>query len=140
GCRCRESSRPETSPARARRWSCSRCRSGTPRPRCSTRWSTSSSPTARTSTTGSSSSSHSRSSGVARANVLVLACGALAREVLAIVRGLEHVEVRCLPAALHSFPQQIAPAVDRELRESAGRYDQVFVAYADCGTAGALDR
>jgi hypothetical protein len=77
----------------------------------------------------------------ARPEVLVLACGAVAREVLAVValNGWEHVTVRCLPAKLHSTPQHIAPAVDAKLAELAGRYERVFVAYADCGTGGALD-
>jgi hypothetical protein len=75
-----------------------------------------------------------------RPTVLVLACGALAREVLAVTRRLEHVEVRCLPARLHSVPRRIPALVDRELSCAAGRYERVFVAYADCGTAGALDR
>lgn len=76
-----------------------------------------------------------------RADVLVLACGAIAREVLALIalNGWQHVDVRCLPAKLHSTPQLIAPAVDAKLTEVVGRYDRVFVAYADCGTAGALD-
>ncbi|MGZ8687924.1 MAG: DUF1638 domain-containing protein [Gaiellaceae bacterium] len=75
------------------------------------------------------------------ATVLVLACGAIAREVLAVVRtgGWQHVHVRCLPAQLHSRPERIAPAVDAKLRELDGRYERVFVAYADCGTGGALD-
>jgi Protein of unknown function (DUF1638) len=74
--------------------------------------------------------------------VLVLACGALAREVLAVVsaNGWEHIDVRCLPAALHSEPRRIAPAVDEQLSLLRGRYRRVFVAYADCGTSGALDR
>jgi hypothetical protein len=74
--------------------------------------------------------------------VLVLACGAIAREVLAVVglNGWQHVTVRCLPGKLHSRPEQIAPAVDAKLRELAGRFERVFVAYADCGTGGALDR
>jgi Protein of unknown function (DUF1638) len=74
--------------------------------------------------------------------VLVLACGALAREVLAVVgaNGWEHVTVRCLPAELHSAPKRIAPAVDEQLTALRGRYDRAFVAYADCGTSGALDR
>jgi hypothetical protein len=74
--------------------------------------------------------------------VLVLACGAIAREVLAVIElnGWEHVELRCLPAQLHSTPQRIPPAVDAKLAELAGRYERVFVAYADCGTAGDLDR
>jgi len=75
------------------------------------------------------------------ARVLVLACGAIAREVLAVVRagGWPHVRVHCLPAQLHSRPERIAPAVDAKLRELAGDYERVFVAYADCGTGGALD-
>jgi uncharacterized protein DUF1638 len=73
--------------------------------------------------------------------VLVLACGAIAREVLAVIRmnGWDHVTVRCLPAKLHSTPEKIAPAVDAKLTELVDRYDRVFVAYADCGTGGALD-
>jgi hypothetical protein len=73
--------------------------------------------------------------------VLVLACGALAREVVGVVRAnrWEHVDVHCLPAQLHWTPRLIAPAVDDALEEASGRYDRVFVAYADCGTAGGLD-
>ena len=73
--------------------------------------------------------------------MLILACGAIAREVLAVIRlnGWTHVDVRCLPAKLHSTPERIAGAVDAKLTEIAGRYEHVFVAYADCGTAGALD-
>jgi hypothetical protein len=76
------------------------------------------------------------------AEVLVLACGAIAREVLSVVslNGWQHVTVRCLPGKLHSRPERIAPAVDAKLREAKGRYGQIFVAYADCGTGGALDR
>jgi hypothetical protein len=76
------------------------------------------------------------------ARLLILACGAIAREVLAVVglNGWQHVDVRCLPAKLHSTPDRIADAVDRKLTELSGAYEQVFVAYADCGTAGALDR
>jgi hypothetical protein len=77
----------------------------------------------------------------ARPDVLVLACGAIAREVLAVIRlnGWTNVTVRCLPAKLHSRPERIAPAVDAKLSELRGRYERVFVGYADCGTAGALD-
>jgi hypothetical protein len=73
--------------------------------------------------------------------VLVLACGAIAREVLAVVElnGWTHVDLRCLPAKLHSRPERIPAAVDAKLTELAGRYERVFVAYADCGTGGALD-
>jgi hypothetical protein len=73
--------------------------------------------------------------------LLVLACGALAREVLAIVQanGWEHVEVRHLPPELHATPRRIPQALDKALREAASCYDRVFVAYADCGTTGAID-
>jgi Protein of unknown function (DUF1638) len=75
------------------------------------------------------------------ARVLVLACGAIAREVLAVIEssGWSHVDVRCLPATLHSRPERIPAAVDAKLDELAPRYERVFVAYADCGTGGALD-
>ena len=78
----------------------------------------------------------------AEADILIVACGAIAREVLAVVRlnGWEHVVVRCLPAKLHVVPQKIAAAVDAKLEEAKGRYERVFVAYADCGTGGELDK
>lgn len=74
--------------------------------------------------------------------VLVLACGALAREVLALVRlnRFAHVDVTALPAALHLRPERIPDAVAAKLSELAPRYERVLVAYADCGTGGALDR
>jgi hypothetical protein len=73
--------------------------------------------------------------------ILVLACGALARELLAVValNRWEHVDVRCLPATLHLRPERIAPALDAALGEAAGRYEHVFVGYADCGSGGAVD-
>jgi hypothetical protein len=76
------------------------------------------------------------------ASILVLACGALAREVLAVVRvnRWTHVDVTCLPARLHLRPELIAGAVDAKLRELGPRYERTFVAYADCGTGGELDR
>ncbi len=76
-----------------------------------------------------------------RPDVLILACGAIAREVLAVIElnRWTHVDVRCLPAKLHSTPQKIAGAVDAKLTELKGQYESIFVAYADCGTGGALD-
>ncbi|MFC0479984.1 DUF1638 domain-containing protein [Gellertiella hungarica] len=75
--------------------------------------------------------------------VHVIACGAIAREILAVVRmnGLGHVELSCLPAIWHAHPEKIAPGVRTAIAEArqagAGR---IFIAYADCGTGGALDR
>ncbi len=78
-----------------------------------------------------------------RRPTLVLGCGALARELLELVavNGLAGaVDVRCLPAPLHNRPEQIGPLLDAKLAELAPHYDRVFVAYADCGTGGAVDR
>jgi len=73
--------------------------------------------------------------------VLVIACGALARELVDVIKGngLEWVDVECLPAKLHNTPDQITAAVERKLDAAAGRYQKVFVGYADCGTGGTLD-
>ncbi|MEM9795488.1 MAG: DUF1638 domain-containing protein [Pseudomonadota bacterium] len=75
-----------------------------------------------------------------RGRVLVVACGALAREILAIrdQAGLDHIDLHCLPAILHNDPDRIPAAVEAALIERAGTYDSAFVAYADCGTGGAL--
>jgi len=79
-----------------------------------------------------------------RANngTLVLACGAIARELEALRRAgpLAHVTLRCLDAALHNRPERIAPAVDAAIRKHEGSFARIFVAYADCGTGGELDR
>ncbi len=78
-----------------------------------------------------------------RAPALVLGCGALARELLELVdrNGLAGaVDVRCLPAPLHNRPNQIGPLLDARMAELAPQYEHVFLAYADCGTGGAVDR
>lgn len=74
--------------------------------------------------------------------LLVLACGALAREILALIRvnGWDHVDLHCLPAILHNHPQKIAGAVEEAVLARRDGYEQVFVAYADCGTGGDLGR
>ncbi len=70
----------------------------------------------------------------------VLACGALAAEVSSIAhrRGWE-IDVHPIPALLHNRPERIAPALGAELDRLSSRYDRVAVAYADCGTQGAID-
>lgn len=72
---------------------------------------------------------------------LVIGCGALARELLHLVRagGFEHVEITCLPAKLHNRPAGIPERLRAKIREARGRYDRIVVAYADCGTGGVLD-
>jgi Protein of unknown function (DUF1638) len=73
--------------------------------------------------------------------VLVIACGALAREILALKRlnGWEHLDLQCLPAKLHLWPDRIPDAVEAAVAEARGRYPEIFVAYADCGTGGLLE-
>ena len=76
-----------------------------------------------------------------RRGTLIIACGALAREIAALRRANDWsaIDVRCLPAELHNRPERIAPAVQAEIRAQRAHYAQIFVAYADCGTGGALD-
>lgn len=74
--------------------------------------------------------------------ILVLACGALAREILALkeANSWEHLELHCLPAKLHLFPDQIPDAVRKAVAEFRPQYDEIFLAYADCGTGGILQK
>jgi len=70
----------------------------------------------------------------------LLICGALGKEVKAIVDGHGwEVDVYGVPAMHHFYPKKIVEAVDRRLAELAPRYGQVVVVYGDCGTAGALE-
>ena len=73
---------------------------------------------------------------------LVIACGALAHEITTLLErnGWPHLKVECLPASLHNRPEQIAPAVRKKIEASRANFDSVFVAYADCGTGGQLDK
>jgi hypothetical protein len=76
-----------------------------------------------------------------RRGILVIACGALAREIAALRRmnRWTALDVRCLPAELHNRPERIAAAVRDEIRAQRDRYQTLFVAYGDCGTGGQLD-
>lgn len=70
--------------------------------------------------------------------ILVIACGALAREVLAL--NLGHIDVACLPARLHNHPERIPEAVRAKIRANRSSYDEILCLYGDCGTGGELDR
>lgn len=74
--------------------------------------------------------------------VLLLACGALAREILDLrrVNGWDHMDVACLPAILHNTPERIPVAVAEAVARHRDAYERIFVVYADCGTGGALAR
>lgn len=75
-----------------------------------------------------------------RGKVLLLACGALAHEIVALKRlnGWDHIDLHCLPAILHNSPEKIPDAVGAAVEKHRDGYDEVFVVYADCGTGGLL--
>ena len=73
--------------------------------------------------------------------ILLLACGALAREILDIIKtnGWSHMDLKCLPAILHNTPEKITPLVRDAVQSNRAQYDKIFVVYADCGTGGLLE-
>jgi hypothetical protein len=73
-------------------------------------------------------------------SVLLIACGALAREILDLKRinGWHHLDLQCLPANLHLWPDRISGAVEAAVRQYRDAYNSIFVVYADCGTGGHL--
>ena len=74
--------------------------------------------------------------------VLLIACGALAREILALTKANSwtHMDLQCLPAIFHNAPEKITPAVKAMIERSRAKYAEIFVVYADCGTGGQLQR
>lgn len=75
-------------------------------------------------------------------STLILACGALARELVELQRlnQWQHIQLKCLPAELHNRPDKIPTSVRAELVALHDQFDKIFVAYADCGTGGLLDK
>lgn len=73
---------------------------------------------------------------------LVIACGALARELVQVVSAnrLTHLTITCLPAIWHNRPEKIPAGVRRKIRAARGKYDEILCLYGDCGTGGELDR
>jgi len=73
---------------------------------------------------------------------LLIACGALAREVVDVIRlnGWSNISVTCLPAIWHNTPNKIPEGVRRKIGEARGKYDRILVLYGDCGSGGLLDR
>lgn len=75
--------------------------------------------------------------------VLAIACGALARETLAVVRAsrFDHLAVTCLPAILHNRPERIPDRLRRRIRSGRAQgFRRIVVLYGDCGTGGGIDR
>jgi hypothetical protein len=77
-----------------------------------------------------------------RGDVLLIACGALAREIVALIEANRWpvFDVQCLPAIWHNTPSRIPEGVRKVIRSAKGRYRSIFVLYGDCGTGGLLDK
>ncbi len=78
-----------------------------------------------------------------RGGTLLICCGAVAREIVALIdeNGWDDVmHITCLPAHLHNAPEKIPEAVRAKIRAGRTRYGDIVVLYADCGTGGKLDR
>lgn len=78
----------------------------------------------------------------AKGRILLLACGALAHEILTLVKlnGWSHMDLTCLPANLHLYPDRIPAAVEAAVLKHRTDYANIFVVYADCGTGGLLQK
>ena len=74
--------------------------------------------------------------------VLVIACGALAHDLVRVktINHWAHLDIQCLPAELHNTPQHIPRAVEEKIRQNRAHYRKIFAAYSDCGTGGLLDK
>ena len=73
-------------------------------------------------------------------SILLIACGALAREILDLKErnGWDHIALTCLPAILHVYPEKITQAVEEAVARHRDNYDRIYIVYADCGTGGLL--
>jgi hypothetical protein len=75
--------------------------------------------------------------------VRVIACGAIAREILAVcaANGLSHIDLICLPAIWHVYPKKIGPGMRSAIADARREgFTRIFIAYAECGTQGELDK
>lgn len=74
--------------------------------------------------------------------ILLIACGALAREILDLKarNGWDHIALTCLPAILHIHPERITQAVEDAVEKHRDTYERIYVVYADCGTGGLLQQ
>jgi|TARA_B110000503_G_scaffold138913_1_gene226056 hypothetical protein len=78
----------------------------------------------------------------ASAKLLVIACGALAREIVWLqkLNGWSQMDLQCLDAELHNRPKLIPQKLREKIEQYRSQYEHIFVAYADCGTGGEIDR
>ncbi|MGI9481692.1 MAG: DUF1638 domain-containing protein [Hyphomicrobiales bacterium] len=75
-------------------------------------------------------------------DVLLIACGALAREIVQLIElnGWTHLDVACLPAKWHNTPEKIPGGVREKIKAAKEKYRKICCVYADCGTGGLLDK
>ena len=73
---------------------------------------------------------------------LLIACGALAKELVGLQRSNDwsFLKIQCLPAELHNTPEEIPRAVEEAIQINKSNFQHIFIAYADCGTGGILDK
>ncbi|MBM3519272.1 MAG: DUF1638 domain-containing protein [Alphaproteobacteria bacterium] len=76
-----------------------------------------------------------------KGEVLLIACGALAREIVDLIEKNRWTafDLQCLPAKWHNTPEHIVPGVRARIRAAKNHYRSIFVLYGDCGTGGLLD-
>lgn len=75
--------------------------------------------------------------------IRAIACGAIAREVLAICEAnrMDHIDLQCLPAIWHVYPDKIGPGLRAEIAKAkAEGFKRIFIGYAECGTRGEVDK
>ena len=74
--------------------------------------------------------------------ILIIACGALAQEIVQLqtLNGWNHLHLKCLDAELHNRPHLIAGKLKEKIAQHRNEYNNIFVAYADCGSGGEIDR
>jgi len=75
------------------------------------------------------------------ARTLVIACGALAHELVAVnkANSWNHIDIQCLPAHWHNTPDKITPGIEQKIIANKEHYARILIAYGDCGTGGHLD-
>ena len=74
-------------------------------------------------------------------SILLIACGALARELITLrdLRGW-NAKILALPVLLHNTPEKIPAAIRQRIEDERASFERVLVVYGDCGTGGMLDR
>lgn len=78
---------------------------------------------------------------IAADKILIIACGALAKEIVLLSKQLGvDADLQCLPADFHNRPEKIVPGLKAILDEKASSYQRILIGYGDCGTGGGLDR